>query len=155
MTERVVRSRRARTESPARLRTPYTVDACMPSSQAIRCGPAPSSRRRRQIASTTCSARACGVRRGRLERSRSPASPSALNRFHHLATVLRETPCASATWAWVQPARTRSTTSLRPENVSFPLAWDKREVLLLICWLLTANQLVGPLSVNNLRGNYS
>ena len=42
-TNLVVRSRRASTERPARLSTPYTVEACMPSSLAMRCGPASTS----------------------------------------------------------------------------------------------------------------
>jgi hypothetical protein len=46
----------------------------------------------------------CGQRRGRLDRSSRPSSPSANQRRHHLSAVFLAAPISAATWG-SRPAR--------------------------------------------------
>ena len=74
-----------------RTSTAWTVDAGIPSSEAICTGP----RRRRLLAATICFTTAgdvlVGIVAGRLDRSTMPAGPSARKRVAHLRAVGGET----------------------------------------------------------------
>jgi hypothetical protein len=81
------------------VRTRWTVEAGTPRIGPIRAGPSLRSRRSSQMRFSMSVGVRCGVVRGRLARSYSPASPSAHQRRTHLWAVVREMPISSATWA--------------------------------------------------------
>ena len=116
MTRPVGRSIHDRRFSPLRLRIRHTVDADSPVRAPRYTGPRRVLRRSRHTRSSSLASVRRGQRRGREDRSTRPASPSASQRCHHLATVPRDRPIWRATWAWGMPASRRWTINRRPSR---------------------------------------
>jgi hypothetical protein len=97
-----------------RTSTRETVRAGTPSSAPIQSGPRRSRVRNSTMRSSTSAGVRVGLVCGLLDRSTSPASPSAAWRVSQVRTHLREIPIAAAMCACFQPARCRATISWRP-----------------------------------------
>ena len=82
---------------------------------------------------STCAITASGVgrlsRRGRDERSCSPATPSALKRFHHLRAVRGQTPAARAAASGACPLSIWRAIRSRPCGVKRAFLWTLYSVL--------------------------
>jgi hypothetical protein len=112
-----------RLPSPTRLRTAETVDRAMASASAI--WAAVIRRRRRRTISVTRSAGVlCGIRCGAEERSSSPGSPSARQRFSQRRALRSLIPAAAAASSSDQPASIRSTSSFRLFGQVRALPWS-------------------------------
>ena len=100
--------------TPCRCRIRDTVRAGTPVNAAILSGPNRNDRRASRTASSRSELVRAGDDLGRLERSRSPAAPSARKRLTHRYAVCRDTPSSAAIWATGRPAATRSTIKSLP-----------------------------------------
>jgi hypothetical protein len=146
-------STRERLPRPARLKTAETVDSGIASVSAIS-APVMRSLRKATTAPTRSGAVIRGIRVGRGERSRNPASPSARYRASHFAAVRSLTPAACAAAATRQPAVTRSQSKRRecgqvlalPCNFSWARLWS---------WGLRQPPASREARMNNLSRNYN